>query len=48
MAATASTATITAPETSRLLPSQRQKYFTNGLCWKSTNLKLSRVGCWTR
>jgi hypothetical protein len=44
MAATTSTAPMVAADTQRLLASQRQKNFTNGLSWKMTNLKLSRVG----
>jgi hypothetical protein len=48
MAATTSTAAMVAADTQRLLASQRQKNFTNGLCWKITNLKLSSVGCATQ
>src|SRR5713101_7444155 len=44
MAATTRTAPMVAAETQRLLASHRQKNFTNGLSWKITNLKLSRVG----
>ena len=47
-AATRSTASITAPETTRLLASQRQKYLTKGLSWNRTNLKFSSVGCLTQ